>query len=91
MLPSAAGPVNTTLPLVISIVSLFCCGVGTIGGIIGLVFALQAKGALDQGQVEDARSKAKIALIVSLVCGGVQLIGIILYWLLVFVVFATSA
>ncbi len=91
MMPGAGGDVNTTLPLVISIVSFFCCGLGFIGGIVGLIFSLQAKTALGQGQIEDARSKAKIALLVSSICGGLQLLLWIGYWLMVFVFAAAGS
>ncbi len=67
MMPGAGGDVNTTLPLVLSIVSIFCCGFGTILGIVGVVFALQASNAKKTGDLETARAKAKTSLIVAIV------------------------
>jgi hypothetical protein len=66
MMPGAGGDVNTTLPLVLSIVQLvFCCNL-LFGG-IGLVFAIQAGNAKKTGDLETARSKAKTAMIVIIV------------------------
>lgn len=70
MMPGAGGDVNTTLPLILSIVAmLFCCGAGLgfIPGVIGLIFAIQAGNAKKTGDFETARSKAKTALILAIV------------------------
>ena len=67
MMPGAGGDVNTTLPLVLSILSLFCCGFGFVGGVVGIVFAVQASNAKKTGDLETARSKAKVSLIVAIV------------------------
>lgn len=76
MMPGAGGDVNTTLPLVLNIVAMiFCCGLGTIVGIIGLVFAVQAGGAKNTGDLETARGKAKTSLILAIVAFGLGLLG----------------
>jgi Interferon-induced transmembrane protein len=65
MMPGAGGDVNTVLPLILSIFSLLCCwGLGTISGVIGLVFAIQAGGMKTNGDIEGARAKAKLSLII---------------------------
>jgi hypothetical protein len=86
----SSAPVNTTLPLVVSIVSILCCGIGLVGGVVGLIFSIQARSAVDQGQIEDARGKAKIGLLVPAICGGLQLVLWIIYWLVAFVMVAAS-
>ncbi len=74
MMPGAGGDVNTTLPLVLSIIALFPCCNLLFGG-IGLAFAIQAGNAKKAGDIEGARSKAKIALIVVSIGLGLELIG----------------
>jgi hypothetical protein len=65
------GDVNTTLPLVLSIVTLACCCLPL--GVGGLVFSLQANTAKKMGDMATAQSKAKTALIMAIVgmVGGV--------------------
>jgi hypothetical protein len=75
MMPGAGGDVNTTLPLVLSIVSLFCCGLGTILGIIGIVLSVQAGNAKNMGDIEGARGKAKTATILAAIGIGIGLVG----------------
>jgi hypothetical protein len=76
MMPGAGGDVNTTLPLVLNIVAMiFCCGLGTIVGVIGLVFSIQAGSALKTGDVEGARAKAKTGLILAIVAFSLGLVG----------------
>lgn len=65
MMPGAGGDVNTTLPLVLSIVSLFCCGLGTLLGIGGLVLSIQASNAKKSGDIMTAQQKAKTATILA--------------------------
>ncbi len=77
MMPGAGGDVNTTLPLVLAIIALFPCCNLLFGG-IGLAFAIQAGNAKKAGDIEGARSKAKIALIVVSIGFGLELIGIII-------------
>jgi len=73
MVPS--GDVNTTLPLVLSIVSLFCCGLGTLLGIGGLVLAVQAGNAKKSGDMATAQQKAKLSTILAAVGIGLGLLG----------------
>jgi hypothetical protein len=76
MMPGAGGDVNTTLPLILNIVAMiFCCGLGTILGIVGLIFAIQAGNAKKQGDMETARGKAKTSLILAIVAFVLGLIG----------------
>ncbi|HRG99675.1 MAG TPA: CD225/dispanin family protein [Polyangiaceae bacterium] len=75
LMPGAGGDVNTTLPLVLSIVSLFCCGLGTVLGIIGIVLSVQASNAKSMGDVEGARGKAKMAVILASVGIALGLLG----------------
>jgi hypothetical protein len=64
MMPGAGGDVNTTLPLVLAILSIFpCCNV-PLFGIGGLIFAILAKKAKDEGNLDDARKKIKLTFIV---------------------------
>jgi hypothetical protein len=61
MMPGAGGDVNTTLPLILGIVAtVLCC----LGGVPSLIFAILAMNAKKAGDVEGARSKAKIATII---------------------------
>jgi hypothetical protein len=77
MMPGAGGDVNTTLPLVLAIIALFPCCNLLFGG-IGLAFAIQAGNAKKAGDIEGARSKAKIALIVVGIGLGLQAIAIVI-------------
>jgi ABC-type Fe3+ transport system permease subunit len=63
--------VNTTLPLVLSIVCLACCCLPL--GIGGLVFAMNANNAKKTGDLATAQAKAKTSLILSIIgmVGGV--------------------
>ncbi|MEO8797383.1 MAG: CD225/dispanin family protein, partial [Polyangiaceae bacterium] len=74
--PGMGQDINTTLPLILSIVAaIFCCGISLILGIIGIVFSIQAGNAKKTGDIETARSKAKTATILAiaaLVLGLVQ-------------------
>ena len=78
MMPGAGGGVNTTLPLILGIVSMLCCGLAFLLGGVSLIFSIQAGNAKNAGDVETARSKAKLALIlaiVGIVVGLIQSIG----------------
>ena len=63
--------INTTLPLILSIISLACCwgaaGISFILGVIGLVFAIQAGNAKKTGDMETARNKAKTSLMLAVI------------------------
>jgi hypothetical protein len=87
MMPGGAGgDVNTTLPLIMGIVTVFCCWPAAIPSII---FAVQAKNLRDQGQMDAARSKAKTAMLISGICGGLAALGWICY-IIFFVVLAAA-
>lgn len=63
----AGGPdVNTTLPLVLSIICIACCGCVPMG-VGGLIFAMNANNAKKTGDFATAQSKAKTSLILSIV------------------------
>lgn len=71
------GDVNTTLPLVLGILSTLCCGmfIGFGLGIAAIVLAVQAGNAKKSGDMVTAAAKAKTATIL----GGVGLgLGIVL-------------
>lgn len=72
MMPGAGGDVNTTLPLILGILSIFCCWPAAI---FIIIFAVQAKNLKNQGQIEAARSKAKTATIVGWIIVGLGLLG----------------
>jgi len=59
----AGGDVNTTLPLILGILSCFCCGISLVLGIVAIVFSQQAKGAKASGDIATAQQKAKLATI----------------------------
>lgn len=65
MMPGAGGDVNTTVPLVLSILMIFPCGCsgGILLGIPALIFAIQAGNAKKAGDYETARGKAKVSYI----------------------------
>jgi len=72
------GDVNTTLPLILSIVAgTVCCCLPL--GVGGLVFSLQANTAKKMGDMATAQSKAKTATIMAIVgmVGGVILITVV--------------
>ncbi len=56
--------VNTTLPLVLSIICLACCCLPM--GVVGLIFAMNANNAKKAGDLATAQAKAKTALIMSI-------------------------
>jgi hypothetical protein len=64
MMPGQGGDVNTTLPLILSIITLLC---NCLFGIPALVLAILAMNEKKAGKLDDARSKAKISLILSIV------------------------
>jgi len=72
MVPGAGGDVNTTLPLVLNIVALFCF---CLVAIPGLIFAIQAGTAKKNGDIETARSKAKLSLILAIVALALGILG----------------
>ena len=75
MMPGAGGDVNTTLPLILSIVQLVLCCNLIFGG-IGLLFAIQAGTAKKAGDLQTARAKAKTAMIVIIIGAVLETIGV---------------
>lgn len=68
MMPGAGGDVNTTLPMILSIVGFFlCCGLADIAFIISFVFSIQAGNMKKTGDIEGARAKAKTAMTMAIV------------------------
>jgi Interferon-induced transmembrane protein len=86
--PGGQQDVNTTLPLVLGIVSIFCCWPAAIGSII---LAVQASNALQIGDIEGARQKAKTSKTISFVVIGLWLAFWVVYFLLMILGVAFSA
>jgi hypothetical protein len=82
MMPGAGDDVNTTLPLILGILSIFCCWPAAI---FIIIFAVQAKGLKTQGQIEAARGKAKVATIVGGIIVGLGAVFWIIYLILMVV------
>ena len=77
MMPGPGGDVNTTLPLILAILSIFpCCNI--FFGIPALILAILAMNAKKAGNLEDARSKSKISIIISVVGWVLSIISIII-------------
>jgi drug/metabolite transporter (DMT)-like permease len=74
MMPGAGGDVNTTLPIILGVISCLCCGISFILGVVGIVLAVQAGNAKNMGDIEGARSKAKTATILGAVGIGLGLL-----------------
>jgi hypothetical protein len=70
----AGGDVNTTLPLILGILSCFCCGISLALGITAIVFSQQAKSAKAAGDMATAQQKAKLATILGAVGIGIGVI-----------------
>jgi hypothetical protein len=78
MMPGAGGDVNTTTPLLLNVIALLMCGATMISApfsIIGIVFAIQAKGRKDAGDIVAARAKAKQS---TMAFAGAMLMGVLL-------------
>lgn len=83
MMPGAGGDLNTTLPLILSIVAMvFCCASGFFLPIVALVFSLQADKLAKTGDTEGARAKIKTVytlLIVSVVLSVISQAGLMMF------------
>jgi hypothetical protein len=77
MMPGQGGDVNTTLPLVLSIVGVVL-GFNPIA-VVALVFAILATSAKSSGNWDEARKHAKVALVLSLVAIGLFVLVIVAY------------
>jgi hypothetical protein len=76
MQPGAPGSdINTTMPLIIGIVSTLCCGLSLFCGIIAIIFSFQAKTLLQQGQVDQARAKVGTAKLVGFIGLGLGVLS----------------
>jgi hypothetical protein len=72
MMPGPGGDVNTTPALILGIVSLFfCCPLG----IASLILAILAGNAKKAGNLDEARSKSKLAIILGVVGIVLSIIG----------------
>lgn len=70
----SVGEVNTTVPMILSVIAtLFCC---LPGGIVGIVSAAQASTALSAGDYATAAAKAKTAKMAAFISIG---IGLVMY------------
>ena len=72
MIPGAGGEINTTLPLILGIVSVFCCWPAAI---FIIIFAVQAKKAKEMGDMATAASKVKTASLVAYIVIGLGILG----------------
>jgi hypothetical protein len=77
MMPGSGGDVNTTLPLVLSIVGVVM-GFNPIA-VVALVFAILATSAKSSGNIEEARKHAKVALVLSIVALGLMVLALVAY------------
>jgi hypothetical protein len=66
--------VNTTLPLILSIVQIvLCCNL--FFGVPALIFAIMGGNAKKTGDLETARKKAKVAWILLIIGWALELVG----------------
>ncbi|WXB20362.1 CD225/dispanin family protein [Pendulispora albinea] len=79
MVPGQGGDVNTTLPLILNIVALFCF---CLVAIPGIVIAVQAGNALKTGDIETARAKAKLSLTLAVVAFAVGILANVAWFVL---------
>ena len=80
MMPGHDGDVNTTTPLVLSIVGV-ALGFNPIS-IVALVFAILAMQAKTNGRWDEARKNAKVSLVLSLVAIGLFVLAIVAFVIL---------
>jgi hypothetical protein len=78
---SSAGAPNTTLWLALSIViTIFCC---PLGGIVGIVYSAMAMGSVNAGDIAKAHSQVKSARTWVFISIGVSLLSGIGYYVLI--------
>lgn len=70
------GQVNTTVPLILAIVTLFPC-FNCLFGIPALILVILGKKAIEQGNVEDGKKKVKLGQILAIVGIVLSLLGTI--------------
>lgn len=76
--------------IVAGVVGLFCCcGISTITGVIGIVFATQVDSKFNQGDYTGAESAAKTAKTMFYVTAGLVVLGFIIN-IIYFFVFGVS-
>lgn len=68
------GEVNTTMPLILGIVSTLCCGLAAVCGIVAIVFSMQAKTLAQQGQLDAARAKVGTAKLLGFIGIGLGVV-----------------
>lgn len=77
MMGGGGADVNTTLPLVLGILSTLCCGmfIGFGLGIAAIVLSVQAGNAKKAGDIVTAQAKAKTATILAAIGLGIGILG----------------
>ncbi len=75
-------PVNTQTALILAFASILC-GCGIPMAALPIFFAFQAKTAAEQGNHDEARSKVKLVKILVFTGMGLQLVGVIAWFLMV--------
>jgi hypothetical protein len=70
----AGGELNTTMPLVLGIVSTLCCGLASVCGIVAIIFSVQAKTLAQQGQMDAAKAKVATAKLLGFIGLGLGLL-----------------
>ncbi|WP_133478796.1 CD225/dispanin family protein [Cognatilysobacter segetis] len=80
--PQAGGvpvPNYMVWAIIVAILGLcFCCGVGAIPGIVGIVFAAKVNGALDRGDFAEAQRSSDAAKLWCWIGTGLVILGVLL-------------
>jgi hypothetical protein len=84
MMPGQGGDVNTTLPLILSIIGVVM-GFNPIA-IVALVFAILATSAKSSGNWDEARKHAKVAMVLSCIAIGLVVVAVVIYVLIFLVI-----
>jgi hypothetical protein len=65
--------------IIVAILGLcLCCGVGSIPGIVGIVFAAKVNGALDRGDFAEAKRASDTAKLWCWIGTGLVILGVVL-------------